>query len=379
MHKFITASLGLLLTATAFSQFAVGYMSYTFTDPNRNNRQIGCEIFYPSTVAGESAPAADGTFPVIVFGHGFVMGYDAYENLWNDFVPEGYIMAFATTEGGLAPSHENFGLDLRFIVNNINLLHEQQSSVLFGHVAPERAIAGHSMGGGATWLAASGSSSVNCIVGLAPAETNPSAVAAAASVTAPALVLSGSADAVTPPAQHHSPIYAGTASNCKSFVNIIEGSHCYFANSGSLCDFGEFNPGSMSRETQQSITNSYMMPFFEHYLKGVEAALEEFITVINSSPETEFTSTCLFVGQSEIQSGDWTIYPNPFRDSFVISGNDADAPELKLVHASGALVPFRIERLDSRRMRIIPEQVIAGMYFLYSSDATEPVILMCGQ
>jgi hypothetical protein len=361
------------------AQFSIGHLSHTFIDPNRNNRQILCEIYYPALTNGESTTAADGVFPVIVFGHGFVMGYDAYENLWNDFVPEGYIMAFATTEGGLAPSHQNFGLDLRFISENMNFLNTLEASALYNHIAPERAIAGHSMGGGATWLAASGSSSVNCIVGLAPAETNPSAVSAGASVTVPALVLSGSADAVTPPAQHHTPIYEGTASNCKSFVNIIEGSHCYFANSGSLCDFGEFNPGDMLRETQQAITYSYMMPFFEYYLKGLEAAFEEFITVINSSPETDFTTTCLFVGQTETESATWAVYPNPFRDVFVISGDSVVEGDIALMHASGASVPFRVERIDDQHMRIIPEQAASGIYFLYTSAGSKPVILMRGQ
>jgi pimeloyl-ACP methyl ester carboxylesterase len=361
------------------AQFSIGHLSHTFIDPNRNNRQIPCEIYYPALTNGESTAAADGVFPVIVFGHGFVMGYDAYENLWYDFVPEGYIMAFATTEGGLAPSHQNFGLDLRFVSENINLLNTLEASVLFNHIAPERAIAGHSMGGGATWLAASGSSSVDCIVGLAPAETNPSAVSSGENVTVPALVLSGSADAVTPPDQHHLPIYEGTASNCKTFVNIIDGSHCYFANSGSLCDFGEFNPGDMSRETQQAITYSYMLPFFDHYLKGVDMALDEFLSVGNSTAETDFTTTCLFVGQSEIHAGEWSIYPNPFRDAFVIAGESLDVKEVILVHASGAQVPFRVERMDDATVRIIPEQVVAGMYFLYTTSGAEPVILMCGQ
>ncbi|MFN8699020.1 MAG: hypothetical protein ACK500_06920 [Flavobacteriales bacterium] len=363
----------------ASAQFSIGHISHTFIDPNRNNRQIPCEIYYPALTSGEDVTAADGMFPVIVFGHGFVMGYDAYENLWNDFVPQGYIMAFATTEGGLAPSHQNFGLDLRFVSENITLLSTLEASALFNHIAPERAIAGHSMGGGATWLAASGSSSVNCIVGLAPAETNPSAISAGASVTVPALVLSGSADAVTPPAQHHTPIYEGTASNCKSFVNIIDGSHCYFANSGSLCDFGEFNPGDMSRETQQAITYSYMLPFFDFYLKGMDSAFNQFLEVGNTTAETDFTTTCLFVGQSEFHAGEWSIYPNPFRDAFVISGESLDVDGITLVHSSGAQVQFRVERMDNTTVRIIPEQAAAGMYFLYTTSGSEPVILMCGQ
>jgi hypothetical protein len=58
-------------------------------------------------------------FPVISFGHGFVMVHTAYQFLWLDLVPKGYILAFPTTEGSLSPSHLNFGLDLAFIISQM--------------------------------------------------------------------------------------------------------------------------------------------------------------------------------------------------------------------------------------------------------------------
>ena len=54
-----------------------------------------------------------------------------------------------------------------------------------------------------------------------------------------ALIFSGTADGVTPAAEHHTPIYNGLASSCKNFVNITGGGHCYYAQTNFNCDFGE--------------------------------------------------------------------------------------------------------------------------------------------
>ena len=97
----------------------VGHTQITFIDSSRNNRSVPTEIYYPATVAGNNTPIAPGVFPVISFGHGFVMTWSAYQNFWTDLVPEGYILAFPTTEGGFAPVHAAFGADLKFLISEI--------------------------------------------------------------------------------------------------------------------------------------------------------------------------------------------------------------------------------------------------------------------
>jgi hypothetical protein len=47
------------------------------------------------------------------------MAYTAYQNWWEEFVPEGYIFMMATTESSLSPSHGDFGLDLALIASEI--------------------------------------------------------------------------------------------------------------------------------------------------------------------------------------------------------------------------------------------------------------------
>ncbi len=58
---------------------------------------------------------------------------------------------------------------------------------------------------------------------MAPAETDPSAIATDPNVSVPDLIYSGSSDWVTLPTDHQIPIYDGLDSKCKTFVSIIGG------------------------------------------------------------------------------------------------------------------------------------------------------------
>lgn len=267
--KFIGILAALLIAFSASAQYPIGERTITYNDPARSNRAIECEIYYPGVSAGNNVDVTTGSFPVVVLGHGFAMGVNVYNNWWEEFVPEGYIFVLPTTEGSLfpAPDHQDFGLDLRFIASTMQTENGNAASPFYQHVADRTGIMGHSMGGGATILGASGFSGVDCIVGLAPAETNPSAVSAASNVTAPALILSGEDDSVTPPNDHHIPIYNALGSSCKTYVTIADGSHCYFANYNFNCAFGEMIPGSLSREDQLDLSYALILPFFEYFLK----------------------------------------------------------------------------------------------------------------
>lgn len=358
----------LVIPVLANAQFPIGRMSHTFTDPNRNNRQIECEIFYPATSTGVNAPGAEGEFPVVVFGHGFVMNYTAYENLWLDLVPEGYILSFVNTELSFLPSHQNFALDIRFVSTAITAFNTNPSSVLHNRIAPQRAFAGHSMGGGATWLAAAGITSVQCIIGLAPANTNnPTTLSQAPDVQVPALVLSGSSDGVTTPAFNHQPIYNATGSSCKAFANLINGSHCYFAQEGSLCDLGEIAPGSMTRQRQQQITKELMLYWLNYYLKSDVAAIAAFAQYGDEASDVTITNTCDFLSASTIAATDSVLpYPNPFADTLSLKLNEPGCPDDWLLFTSEGRQHDLIFYCEAGRVVILGHDLAQGSYVLHS-------------
>lgn len=272
----------LLTLALCFCSFALCAQDYEVVSSSVNwddadrGRSVSVDIYFPSN---DGSTIADGEFPVIAFGHGFVMAAGSYQNIWEYLVPRGYIMAFATTETGFAPNHNNFGGDIAFIANHIATQAE-----FADHLNGKTCFMGHSMGGGSSFLAG-GSSAASCVVGLAPAETDPSAIAAANSIAAPTLVFSGTADAVTPPEDHHIPIYQGTTAENKFFVSITGGAHCYYANSDFACDFGESTTGgniTVSREEQHQIMFDVMEPFLENCLKSACPNWNDYSTFLES-------------------------------------------------------------------------------------------------
>ena len=297
----------LLLQLQLMAQFSIGHTTITFNDPSRSGgfgtgggagRQIQTEIYYPSYTAGENtAVASYPNFPVIVFGHGFAMSWDAYSNIWQHLVPQGYILAFVRTEGSLipAPSHGDFGADLALVATKMLALNGTVGSLFNGKVKQKVVIMGHSMGGGATMLAAENNSSIDGIVGLAPAETNPSAVSVCGNISVPALIFSGSNDGVTPPIDNHLPMYQGLASACKSYVSITGGGHCYFANSNFNCDFGESTSSqgiSITRAEQQQKTFEILDPWLQYVLNTDCYALADFQASLINTAGTVNQTTC---------------------------------------------------------------------------------------
>ncbi len=288
------------------AQYQVGHTTITFNDPARTGgfgsgggagRQIQTEVYYPATTAGDNVAVASGQFPVITFGHGFAMAWDAYTNIWQHYVNRGYILAFPRTEGGLipGPSHGDFGTDLKQVSDKMLALNSNTSSIFNGKILQKAAIMGHSMGGGASFLAAANNANIETVIGLAPAETTPSAIAVAPDVSVPALVFSGSADGVTPPADHHIPIYQGLNSSCKSFVSITGGAHCYYANTNFNCDFGEGTSSpniSITRAEQQATTFAILDPWLDFKLKGICDAYGAFLLAIESQPGTINETIC---------------------------------------------------------------------------------------
>ena len=365
--KLILLAFSLFVAGRLCAQFEVGHVSATYIDPTRSDRSIACEVYYPSTSAGDAVPVAEGTFPFIAFGHGFVMDYTAYQNITDALVASGYVMIYVETEGGFAPAHADFGLDLAYVADHFYEENATAGSLFQSHLIDRCAIMGHSMGGGATWLAATTSASVDCIAGLAPAETNPSAIAAASNVNVPALVLSGSSDAVTAPADNHTPIYESTASACKYFVNIIDGSHCGYANSGSLCDFGELFFAGLSREEQQQITHELLLAWFDVYLRDNAASNEVLQLYDEMQGNTETTIECVVsVAQSDAQG--MLVFPNPCTESLFLEGDASGSMTYSVMDFTGKVVVSGKLMFSGGRAEVNTNQLPVGIYTVLLND-----------
>lgn len=311
MRNTVTALL-ICVMSTAMSQtYSVGHSSVNFKDAARSGgfaisggltvptggtgRNIGTEIYYPATSAGDNTPFSPGVFPLVIIGHGFAMGWDSYKTLTDSLVKNGYVVALPRTEGSLlpAPSHLDFGKDLAKVAE----LAEATGSPLIGKLNGRAAIGGHSMGGGATFLSdAFAPANVKCYFTFAAAETNPKASTAAKAITRPHLVIAGTYDCVAPPAQHQDLMWDSLLlSTCKTYINITKAYHCAFADNNFNCGFGEgtcITAGGLSSTAQQGIVRMYLNPYLDYYLKQICPAWTKFNNLIDTATISTVDQVC---------------------------------------------------------------------------------------
>lgn len=359
MRSFLLFFLVLGLGAMA-QPFQIGSVATSFFDAQRS-RNVDCEVHYPATSPGTNAPFEAGAFPVVVIGHGFVMTVNAYDYLVQHFTPLGFIVVLPTTEGGFAPDHADFGADIAFLSEALRAAGNDTQSAFFGHVQPLTALMGHSMGGGAAFLGASGNTDVQALITMAPAETNPSAVAAAADVQVPTLVFAASEDCVTPIADHAQPIYDGLVVPCRAFINITGGGHCYFGDNNFNCSFGEFTCGpnlTVSRAQQQDVVTDMATLWLQQHLFGDLAAEQAFTDSLSASARFTSSTACLSTGVEPPQDQQtWHM--------------NADAAGVSIM----GLVPGSVVRLFDLMGRDLHSATAAGDRMLITTGANGPLFV----
>jgi len=311
MKKNIFLLVSLISSITSFSQpFAIGHRSLSLLDAARN-RTVTAEVYYPASTAGDNVAFAAGSFPVFTLAHGFVIPGNTYQNFATELVPDGYVLVLPTTESGFAPNHDAYGKDIAFL----NTAFRSGGVDFFSQFNGRSAIGGHSMGGGGSALAAT-QTIADAYVGFAPAITNPSPLPLGGQIDLPALIFSGSADGVTPPETNHQPIYNSFESDCKTFVSITAGNHCFYI-PASLCDIGESGvPGGMTRELQQQITFDYLRPFLNTFLLDDSASWLQFQQTLPTDNRITFQQSCSldFTGITSDQSAAIRAFPQPCGD-----------------------------------------------------------------
>ncbi|MBT4683993.1 MAG: T9SS type A sorting domain-containing protein [Chloroflexi bacterium] len=305
----------LLISGYSFAQaFNIGHTTMTYYDSSRN-RNIETEIYYPADTPGDNVPIAAGSFPVIVFGHGFVMNWESYQNFWIELIPQAYVICFPVTEMSINPNHENFGLDLRFVASQMQEENLNSSSTFYSSLTNKTAIMGHSMGGGAAFLAVENDTTLSTLISFAAAETTTSAIAAATHVTIPALVFAGEEDCIAPPGENQVPIYTALASDCKTYLSINKGVHCYFADYNFNCSLGESfcNPNpNIARVTQQAVTLDFLNLWLDYRLKDNQNASTVFNDSMQNSTRISFMQDCTTTGITHFNSENkLRIFPNP--------------------------------------------------------------------
>lgn len=371
----------------AFGQYQLGHRVVTFKDPARSNRSIETHMYYPATTAGDDVPIAAGTFPVVVFGHGFIMGNpDLYTYLWEGIATKGYIMAFPTTENGSVfppPNHLEFGKDLAFLVDTILGSNTVSSSFLNGKVTNKAALMGHSMGGKAAWIATKLTTKATTIFTIGAAISNPPIGTAvdvlgeyATFTTIPAVSMAAEFDCVAAPADNQKKLYDTCSSSCKYYIEIIGGGHCFFASqegSGLMsCESGEGSceTFTITREQQNQYVISFLTPWLSFQLKNNAADGIAFRALVASSNLITETHNCPTSGvgvSDQISKTNIELFPNPSKGSFnLYVGNVNNRKvEVKIFSLTGKTVFSNIYKAGiNNTYSINTEDFNKGIYFV---------------
>ncbi len=371
MKKILLFILIILANNTIAQYTSIGHRAETFFDSSRS-RSITCDIYYPADVSGSNVTVVSDTFhfPVLVFGHGFVMATSSYETLRDSLVVRGYIMALPTTESGFAPSHLDFGKDIAFIAEQIQLSNSNNADLFFDRVANATCVMGHSMGGGASFLSTHFYSGITAIANLAAAETNPSAIAAASSLSIPALLIAGENDCITPAATNQLLMYNAIPSACKNLVTINGGSHCQMADANFNCSFGEAtcSPApAISRDDQQQKVLTYLSLWLDAVLKQNCQSGIDFENLRNTDTTItylQFCNLCSSTGISNETIGIVSVYPNPFTDKLTISNNNTgDFYSITISDVLGR-IHFQKQAFTTEKTELDLSELNSGTYFM---------------
>jgi dienelactone hydrolase len=220
-------------------------------------------LFYPSSPAPTS-------LPVIVFAHGFLSPPELYRTTCRHLASWGYVVIASRSALEPFPSHAAYAQDLRDCLSWVIAANGDPYAPLSSRItAGAYGITGHSMGGGASLLAAAEDPRFIAVAPMAAADTRPSAVEASALITAPLLFITGSQDSFVPNPFHTRPMFDQTAAP-SVWIDIKGAYHCGFLSvplPSAVCD-----EGTLSRQAQLARVHPLVTAFFELNLKGDQAA-----------------------------------------------------------------------------------------------------------
>lgn len=222
-------------------------------------------VHYPAVAAasGSAVDLANGPYPIVAFGHGFVTPVAQYASTAAHLASWGCIVVLPETQGSILPSHSAFADDLVSALDWFAAQGSVAGSPWAGAVAGDRrGVMGHSMGGGCALIAADRDPSIRCVVPMSAAETNPSSTTACLGVSTATRIINGSQDTIVSPSTNV-PMFANLRGPSQ-LVTIAGGFHCGFIDSPILfCD-----SGSISRAAQLAIVRREVTEFLRLYLSG---------------------------------------------------------------------------------------------------------------
>jgi len=384
IKSLLFAITGMFVASVSVGQtWEIGYQTMTFVDASRNNRQIETELFYPADVTGYNVPLGTPSiqrYPVIVLGHDEAVAWNNYAYIWNRFATQGFIVAIPKTEMGVPMDVVEYAKDMAFVVSQFNVMRFTVGSFFFQRFNGKSCVMGHGVGGSAATFALQYYPLITTMVSLAAKETVPSAINAASLVTRPSVVIGGGKDCEAPIATNQLPMFNNIDSDCKTFINMFEATHCQFSQDFGSCANNMINclPSNKSWQFTTGNTNYLLISFLRFYMKSNAPALDKFEWKLGSKTvDWSYIFTCLQISPrivSEDNSSENTttmnFYPNPVNAgselNMVVASEESASAQIIICNLMGQVVVQKEIPLEEseQAVSIATDQIKSGYYMV---------------
>lgn len=203
------------------------------------------------------APEEGLGLPAVAFAHDWLQPADRYADLLRHLATWGFVAAAPNSHRGVLPSHAGFAADLRTALDVCAGVRLGDGRISVD--ARRTAFAGHGTGGGVALLAAAGHARVSAVVTIAMAQTRPSALDAARTVTVPVLHLTAGRDTVAPPAGHAEPA-AAAAGGPVQLRTLKKATHTGFLSGPHWSDMVlSGSPDARTRRTTRALVTAFLL------------------------------------------------------------------------------------------------------------------------
>ena len=215
----------------------------------------------------------------------------------SSLVPNGYIFASTAWRDFLPAGSEELAIRQLAMYYAIVSLGADPSSELYGLVGSTAAVMGHSLGGSSTLLLAE--KSPNIFTSALP--LSGCIVTGIEAIRIPTMLLTGTSDCICGPKANADPIYNNISSSCKILADLVNATHCNFAEFtvldpvvASACSLVELATGKASgcagepgyihhitAARQFALVDRYALPFLDWTLKGQAAAGTQLLAALD--------------------------------------------------------------------------------------------------
>lgn len=275
-------------------------------------------IYYPDSAG--AVPQSAVPCPIVVLGHGFMMGIDRYESYAEHLATWGYLVVLPTYSNPIVqPEHYTRARCMVDAALFTAGLDAQPGDPFFGKVdVTNWGFTGHSMGGGCAFLAADTfdlADTLRVIVSFNSPQTTPPV--SSAGLDLPKLVLSGGVDDIAPWQEVREAMWA-EAPAPGAFAVIHGANHGYSMDYSYWWENG--GTATITREEQQATIRRYMTAYFERYLHGDGSSLNFMVCYgdsILNDPALDSVEVRLETGLSPgpgvagSSAGSISVFPNP--------------------------------------------------------------------